>query len=60
MCTYLQDKRCYGNVDYNLPVFSGKCPLFELSFTVKLSARNLDLIVEKLQGSATVISKYKS
>lgn len=58
MCT--QDNRHYKNADYNLPVFSGKCPLFELSFTAKLPTRNLNLSEDKLQGSGTVISKYKS
>lgn len=60
MCTCLQDNRHYENVDYNLLVFNGKYPLFERLFPVKVSVRNLDLSDDKLQGSGTAISKYKT
>lgn len=60
MCTYLQDNRHCENMDYNLLVFNGKYPLTELLFPVKYSVRNLDLSDDKLQGSGTAISNYKS
>lgn len=47
-------------MDYNLLVFNGKYPLTELLFPVKYSVRNLDLSDDKLQGSGTAISNYKS
>lgn len=60
MCTCLQDNRHYEHVDYNLLVFKGKYALLECLFPVKFSVRSLDLSDDKLQGSSTAISKYKS
>lgn len=60
MWTYLQDNRHYEKVDYNLLAFNGKYPLFESLFPVKFSVKNSDLSDDKLQGSGTAISKYKS
>lgn len=60
MVAYLQDNRHSEIVVYNLPGFTGKHPLFELSLRINLSTRNLDLSQDKLQGNGTAISKYKS